>query len=244
MRNTIQRWGDDDTDDDDDTNVPSKQVDETQNDHVKTTLQAVARRKEWKTFGQAATDEMNGVQTTFIANQEVFLDPPGHAASYPEDPIWGTKLSTMVKSLKEGRRRRALTLQHGLAPPSGGAHQVDVSSSASSNYVPPHVRRRLLEQQRGCDDGTTSHGVVATTTICVTNLSPATTEADLHELVSHYGRVSRVNLARKPDTSASRGFGFVTFANQADATSAMEALQGYGYDHMILKLQWAAARPY
>ena len=133
MRNTIQRWGDDDTDDDDDTNVPSKQVDETHNDHGKTTLQGVARRKEWTPFGQAATDEMNGVETTFIANQEVSLDPPGHDASYPEDPIWGTKLSTMVKSLKEGRRRRALlALEHGLAPPPEDA-QVDGSCSDSGN---------------------------------------------------------------------------------------------------------------
>ena len=37
----------------------------------------------------------------------------------------------------------------------------------------------------------------------------------------------------------SRGFAFVTFVNKMDAAKAMEALQGYGYDHLILKLEWA-----
>lgn len=37
----------------------------------------------------------------------------------------------------------------------------------------------------------------------------------------------------------SRGFAFVSFFQKSDAESAMQALQGYGYDHLILKLEWA-----
>ncbi|CAM9655947.1 unnamed protein product, partial [Choristocarpus tenellus] len=49
----------------------------------------------------------------------------------------------------------------------------------------------------------------------------------------------RTYLAKDPETMQSRGFAFVSFYNQQDAEAAMEALQGYGYDHLILKLEWA-----
>ena len=37
----------------------------------------------------------------------------------------------------------------------------------------------------------------------------------------------------------SRGFAFVSFVHKEDAARAMEKLQGFGYDHLILKLEWA-----
>lgn len=46
-------------------------------------------------------------------------------------------------------------------------------------------------------------------------------------------------LAKDPETMQSRGFAFVSFLQKADAEAAMKALQGYGYDHLILKLEWA-----
>ena len=40
-------------------------------------------------------------------------------------------------------------------------------------------------------------------------------------------------------TIESRGFAFVSFFDRAGAQLAMEKLQGYGYDHLILKIDWA-----
>jgi translation initiation factor 3 subunit G len=37
----------------------------------------------------------------------------------------------------------------------------------------------------------------------------------------------------------SRGFAFVSFVSKDDAALAMQELQGFGYDHLILKLEWA-----
>ncbi|CAM9225445.1 unnamed protein product [Scytosiphon promiscuus] len=51
--------------------------------------------------------------------------------------------------------------------------------------------------------------------------------------------VIRVYLAKDPETMQSRGFAFVSYYQKSDAESAMQALQGYGYDHLILKLEWA-----
>mmetsp|Transcript_23786 Transcript_23786/g.94325 ORF Transcript_23786/g.94325 Transcript_23786/m.94325 type:complete len:85 (-) Transcript_23786:422-676(-) len=37
----------------------------------------------------------------------------------------------------------------------------------------------------------------------------------------------------------SRGFAFVSYVRREDAARAMAALQGHGYDHLILKIEWA-----
>ncbi|EED93645.1 predicted protein, partial [Thalassiosira pseudonana CCMP1335] len=76
-------------------------------------------------------------------------------------------------------------------------------------------------------------------TIRVTNISEDTTEADLQELFQPFGRISRVYLAKDKETMMSRGFAFVSFVHREDAARAMDKLQGHGYDHLILKLEWA-----
>lgn len=76
-------------------------------------------------------------------------------------------------------------------------------------------------------------------TIRVTNISEDTTEADLQDLFQPFGRISRVYLAKDKETMVSRGFAFVSFVHREDAARAMDKLQGFGYDHLILKLEWA-----
>jgi len=76
-------------------------------------------------------------------------------------------------------------------------------------------------------------------TIRVTNISEATSEEDLQELFQAFGRISRVYLAKDKETMQSRGFAFVSFVSRQDAQRAMDKLQGHGYDHLILKLEWA-----
>lgn len=119
---------------------------------------------------------------------------------------------------------------------SGGA------SPAPGKYIPPAARAGLsgagggaggpasYKPERRMDD---------LNTIRVTNISENTTEADLQDLFQRFGRISRVYLAKDKETLISRGFAFVSFVNKDDAARAMDALQGYGYDHLILKLEWA-----
>ena len=73
----------------------------------------------------------------------------------------------------------------------------------------------------------------------VTNISEETTEADLQVLFAPYGRIARIYLAKDRETMVSRGFAFVSFVHRQDAERAMQALQGHGYDHLILKIEWA-----
>ncbi|MFS8009144.1 putative transcription factor interactor and regulator CCHC(Zn) family [Helianthus anomalus] len=43
-------------------------------------------------------------------------------------------------------------------------------------------------------------------------------------------------------TGMSRGFGFVNFMRREDGERAIAKLNGYGYDNLILSVEWAAPR--
>ena len=76
-------------------------------------------------------------------------------------------------------------------------------------------------------------------TIRVTNLPEEATENDLNELFKSFGRVTRVYLAKDKNTQQSRGFAFVNFQNKEDAQRAILGVNGYGYHHLILKVEWS-----
>merc|ERR1740121_1701786 len=75
----------------------------------------------------------------------------------------------------------------------------------------------------------------------VTNLSEDVKEGDLQDLFSSVGRLQRVYLA-KDENGFSRGFAFVTYYTRDDAFKAIEKLHGYGYDNLILQVQFAKPR--
>lgn len=120
----------------------------------------------------------------------------------------------------------------------GASGQVgEVSAGPKGAYVPPTLRnadggrRTDLENIRTVRDDTA--------TLRVSNLSDDTGEEDLQLLFRPFGAVSRVYLARDRNTHESRGFAFVNFIRREDAANAMEKLSGYGYDHLILQIEWA-----
>lgn len=76
-------------------------------------------------------------------------------------------------------------------------------------------------------------------TVRVTNLPEETQDHDLRDLFTPFGLVSRVYLAKDKVTNTSKGFGFITFHDKKDAQKAIECVSGFGYDHLILKVEWA-----
>ena len=60
----------------------------------------------------------------------------------------------------------------------------------------------------------------------VGNLSFDTTDDQLAQLFSEHGTVSRASVVTDRDTGRSRGFGFVEMQNDAQAKSAIDALNG------------------
>lgn len=107
----------------------------------------------------------------------------------------------------------------------------------TSTYVPPSLRT-----DKGKGGGKGSIEAQQEASLRVTNLSEDVREGDLHDLFGHYGRLQRVYLAKDQTTGASRGFAFVTYCNRDDAQKAIDKLNGYGYDNLILQVQFAKPR--
>ena len=75
----------------------------------------------------------------------------------------------------------------------------------------------------------------------VGNLSFGTTDQELEQAFSEYGELASAAVVRDRDTDRSRGFGFVEFAQEADAKKAKEAMNGKDFDGRALKVDEARA---
>lgn len=58
-------------------------------------------------------------------------------------------------------------------------------------------------------------------------------------MFERWGRVTRVFLAKDRDTGRAKGFAFVSFADRSDAAKACEKMDGFGYNNLILRVEFA-----
>jgi len=119
--------------------------------------------------------------------------------------------------------------------PSTSASAADTSSKPGK-YVPPFIK----DLQKG---GVGGKGRDDTTAIRISNLSESTSDADLEDLTNKFGKKSKMYLAKDKNTGLCKGFAYVHFYNKEDAAAAIETLDGYGYDHLILKAEWSKPAP-
>lgn len=80
------------------------------------------------------------------------------------------------------------------------------------------------------------------TKLYVGSLSWGTTDAGLRRAFEEFGELVEVKVITDRDTGRSRGFGFVTFAREEDATSAMNKLNGTVLDGRTIKVDMAMDR--
>ena len=120
----------------------------------------------------------------------------------------------------------------------GGSSLAQLAAGKPSGaYVPPTLRGS--DGQRRTDIDNIRPVRDDSSTLRVSNLSDDTTEDDLQQLFRPFGSLTRTYIAKDRNTGLSRGFAFVNFVRREDAAMAMEKLAGYGYDHLILQIEWA-----
>jgi translation initiation factor 3 subunit G len=226
----------------------------------------VAMRRKWKKFGQAALDEDQSNITIQSRDDIMMEDPNADTDLQDEDP--SKALTGNLNAFWAKQQRRQLERKYDVddddnqdSAAAGGGGGAASSSKVSdgttqatsgwtqvptsNKYIPPSQRAAAAAGKGGGMSGTSGPGGGSSNrmddlnTIRVTNISENTTEADLQELFQRFGRISRVYLAKDKETLMSRGFAFVSFVHKDNAAKAMESLQGFGYDHLILKLEWA-----
>jgi RNA recognition motif-containing protein len=79
--------------------------------------------------------------------------------------------------------------------------------------------------------------------IFVGNLSFGTSEASIRSMFESYGTVERVNIVTDRDSGQPRGFAFVEMTGDAEATSAINGLNGRDLDGRTLNVNEARPKP-
>jgi len=122
--------------------------------------------------------------------------------------------------------------------PSGG-------STAGGKYVPPSRRGGAAGEMSSAQarisggDSMPDRRREDTAAIRVSNLSENAQETDLQELFKPFGHIARIFLAKDKMTGQCKGFAFVNYYRKEDAAKAIATLNGFGYDHLILSVEWA-----
>ncbi|CAG8689403.1 371_t:CDS:2, partial [Acaulospora colombiana] len=214
----------------------------------------VAERKKWAKFGDERGKKVGPDLSTTSIGEQIYLKLSStgkHSENIEENDPNKKKLLKKIlcrickgdhfttkcpyKDTLQPLEELSTALQEGTkeTPPDVEQAQPE-SSTAGGKYVPPGMRTNArapsgdsFKERR--DDAT----------IRVTNLSEDTVEADINDLFRKFGSISRVYLARDRETNVCKGFAFVSFALREDAAKALKAINGYGYDNLILRVEWA-----
>lgn len=122
----------------------------------------------------------------------------------------------------------------------GGSSQANtpIVKEAGGKYIPPGLRQSAGGAGPGSPAGMDKRREDQPT-IRVTNLPEDTTEEDLGNLFNPFGKIHRIFLAKDKVTMASKGFAFITYQRKEDAQKAILGVSGFGYGHLILKVEWA-----
>ena len=228
-------------------------------------LKRILARTNLPKFGEVVEGEAN---VTLLSPDFVVIEHPSdQQPEDADDPALGSTLANFILKQQERAIERENDISELMESmdraeeetpqatqgteaggPTDGETKDDPSSTAAPTtrkYIPPAARGRQGGGGGGGGDGK-DRDRDHENTIRVSNLTKAVTEEDLRALFQRFGSIHRVSLPKtekkNPDGSTykePRGFAYIAFARKEDAERALEKLNGHGYDHLILKLEWA-----
>mmetsp|Transcript_11237 Transcript_11237/g.22591 ORF Transcript_11237/g.22591 Transcript_11237/m.22591 type:complete len:303 (-) Transcript_11237:368-1276(-) len=208
----------------------------------------VMERRGWKKFGDAekagsglergiSTISIDPIMIEWIKHEEGEDDEASEEARAME--LRKMKALDAFKMKMQERKEGTLNWAQQMAVNAGADKQTVLASTdspapgAPGKYVPPALKNRKPGET------TDSYERDDSATVRVSNVSANTTEADLQMLFRPFGPIRRTFLSRDRVTGESKGFAFVAFHSVEDARQCIEKLDGYGYDHLILHVEWS-----
>lgn len=214
----------------------------------------VLARQDFPRFGDAKIGE-EGV--TLLSKEFVSMEhPDDQLVEDVDNPGIKNTLADFIKKNQERSLMREMGdndyEQEDSAPTDkfGGGQETD-PSTGRVKYVPPGARGGSGSGFGAGGFGAGGFGAGGDSdnanTLRVSNLTKSVSEDDLRDLFEPFGRVLRVSLPRVERTENGRtfkeprGFAYISYMRKEDAEAALLRLQGHGYDHLILKLEWAKA---
>jgi len=202
----------------------------------------VISRKKLKKFGDCEGLPPGPDPSTTIPGDEVFLETTRISKSGPkkteEDYITPNLLCRTCGAVGDHWTHRC-PFKNAIVPKQS-LKDASQGSEPGNKYVIPSLRSGGGTSTGGTTDtGRSGHRRGDENTLRVTNISEETTDGDLSELFRPFGPISRIFLARDRHSNLSKGFAFINFVHRDDAEKALAKLNGYGYHHLILHVEWA-----
>ncbi|CAN8103153.1 unnamed protein product [Discula destructiva] len=226
----------------------------------------VAERKKWAKFGLSANDPPGPAPDTTSVGENIIFRPSANwkqdAAKEEQDP----NAQAMKDKLRSSKVKcRICSGEHftarcpykdTMAPAgdadvaagmgddlaAGGASKAGESAGAAGakgSYVPPALRNKGAGGGEGEKMGGKYSDRDDLATLRVTNVSEMAEEQELRDMFERFGRVTRVFLAKDRETGRAKGFAFISFADREDAVKACSKMDGFGFKHLILKVEFA-----
>ncbi|TDZ51817.1 Eukaryotic translation initiation factor 3 subunit G [Colletotrichum trifolii] len=126
------------------------------------------------------------------------------------------------------------------AGPGAAAAAAGGAGAKKGSYVPPALRAGATGAAAGDRMGGSKYGERDDlATLRVTNVSELAEEQELRDMFERFGRVTRVFLAKDRETGLAKGFAFISFADRGDAVKACAKMDGFGFKHLILRVEFA-----
>ncbi|KAF7560609.1 hypothetical protein G7046_g3532 [Stylonectria norvegica] len=227
--------------------------------HKETVNPRVADRKTWPKFGESAKDPPGPAHDTTTVGENIIFRPSVNWRKDAKDDAADPNAQAMKDKLKDKKVKcRICNGEHftarcpykdtmapigettggsdagGMDEPSSGAGGAGLKKGS---YVPPALRgdRPAGERMGGSKYGERDD----LATLRVTNVSEMAEENELRDMFERFGRVTRVFLAKDRETGMAKGFAFISFADRTDAVKACNKMDGYGFKHLILRVEFA-----
>ncbi|XDG10387.1 hypothetical protein ABKA04_010002 [Annulohypoxylon sp. FPYF3050] len=224
----------------------------------------VAERKTWAKFGLSEKDSAGPQMDTTSVGENIIFRLSTNWKKDTKDEAKDVNANAMKEKLKDKTVKcRICSGEHftarcpykdTMAPVGAEGGSADVAAGMGDDpgpaagaagagkkgsYVPPALRG-----DRGAAGGERMGGSKYgerddLATLRVTNVSEMAEESELRDMFERFGRVTRVFLAKDRETGLAKGFAFISFADRGDAVKACAKMDGYGFKHLILRVEFA-----
>ncbi|OTA57733.1 translation initiation factor 3, RNA-binding subunit [Hypoxylon sp. EC38] len=224
----------------------------------------VAERKTWKKFGLSEKDGAGPQMDTTSVGENIIFRLSTNWKKDTKDEAKDATANAMKEKLKDKTVKcRICNGEHftarcpykdTMAPVGAEGNSADVAAGMGDepmpssvgaagagkkgSYVPPALRG-----DRAAAGGERMGGKYGErddlATLRVTNVSEMAEEPELRDMFERFGRVTRVFLAKDRETGLAKGFAFISFADRNDAVKACNKMDGYGFKHLILRVEFA-----
>jgi len=218
----------------------------------------VAERKSWAKFGKSEKDKAGPAPDTTSVGENIIFKPSSNWRKDAKEEA--TEAGSMKDKLKDKKVKcRICNGEHFTArcpfkdtmAPVGEEGTGDAAAAGAdtpegpgglgagkSSYVPPHLRNGGGAAAAGDRmGGKFERDDLAT--LRVTNVSEMAEEQELRDMFERFGRVTRVFLAKDRETGLAKGFAFISYNERSDAAKAAEKMDGFGFKHLILRVEFA-----